>query len=209
MGQKGSQFERDMCRLFSRWVSGGDRDDLFWRTSQSGGRATACSRRGAALKSKGFYGDMSLADADHPTAKLFADNVSVEFKRGYNRASIQDIIDLPARAATRTMEYFLDQAARDAEASGRLWMLVWKRDSRDPIVVLPPSFGASLLGRTDGKFWDSRGQLTANGPVVTWKHGGQWCDAMSLETLFKTIIVNGVAYDTWRTKATAGTPADH
>lgn len=209
MGQKGSQFERDMCRLFSRWVSGGDRDDLFWRTSQSGGRATACSRRGAALKSKGFYGDMSLADADHPTAKLFTDNVSVEFKRGYNRASIQDIIDLPAKAATRTMEYFLEQAARDAEASGRLWMLVWKRDSRDPIVVLPPNFRASLLGRTEGKFWDHGGQLIGDGPVVTWRRRNQWCDAMSLETLFKTIIVNGVAYDTWRTKATAGTPTDH
>jgi hypothetical protein len=209
MGQKGSQFERDMCRLFSRWVSGGEREDLFWRTSQSGGRATACSRRGAALKSKGFYGDMSLEDADHPTAKLFADNVSVEFKRGYNRASIQDIIDLPARAATRTMEYFLEQAARDAEASDRLWMLVWKRDSRDPIVVLPPNFSASLLGRTGGKFWNNHGQLLVDGPVVTWRLGDRQYNAMSLETLFKAIIVNGVAYDTWRTKTTAGTPANH
>ena len=209
MGQKGSQFERDMCRLFSRWVSGGDRDDLFWRTSQSGGRATACSRRGAALKTKGFYGDMALVGgSDHEAGKLFADSVSVEFKRGYNRVSIQDLLDLPKRAATRTFEYFLEQAAHDAEESGRLWLLVWKRDSRDPIVVMPHGFGASLSLRTARVFEGPLGHhpdfLMRGNTCISLDTG----IVISLETFFKAIEVKGVPYDTWRTKERPGPTAN-
>lgn len=197
MAQKGSQFERDMCRLFSRWVSGGDRDDLFWRTSQSGGRATACSRRGAALKTKGFYGDMALVGgAEHEVAKQFADTVSVEFKRGYNRVSIQDLLDLPKRAATRTFESFIDQASADAAVSNRLWLLVWKRDSRDPIVVMPNHFRATLESRTGGAFWHA--VLPTERDITLGSLG----TAMTLESLFKSVIVKGVPYDTWRTKET-------
>lgn len=197
MAQKGSQFERDMCRLFSRWVSGGDRDDLFWRTSQSGGRATACSRRGAALKTKGFYGDMALVGGSgHEVGKLFADTVSVEFKRGYNRVSIQDLLDLPKRAATRTFESFIDQASADAAVSNRLWLLVWKRDNRDPIAVMPSHFRSTLESRTGGTFWVT---LTHPERELQLENLGT---AMPLEALFKSVIVKGVLYDTWRTKET-------
>jgi hypothetical protein len=202
MAQKGSQFERDMCRLFSRWVSGGDRDDLFWRTSQSGGRATACSRRGAALKTKGFYGDMALVGgSDHEAGKLFADTVSVEFKRGYNRVSIQDLLDLPKRAATRTFEYFLEQATHDATESGRLWLLVWKRDSRDPIVVMPHTFLPALGARTGGVFAQS-GLLFPASHIRLPTGSGCVGMALALEAFFEAVTVKGVSYDTWRTKET-------
>jgi hypothetical protein len=38
--QKGSAFEREICKALSLWISGGKREDLFWRTAMSGGRAT-------------------------------------------------------------------------------------------------------------------------------------------------------------------------
>ena len=43
---KGGQFERDMCRRLSLWVTGGESADIFWRTPSSGGRATIQLRAG-------------------------------------------------------------------------------------------------------------------------------------------------------------------
>jgi len=132
---KGSQFERDMCREFSLWLSHGQRDDLLWRTSQSGGRATTRRQKGAALATKGCYGDVCVVDTEHPVARLWGQHVSMELKRGYSGVSVQDLVDLPDRAATRTFESFIKQARDDAKASGRKWLIVWKRDKREPVVV--------------------------------------------------------------------------
>lgn len=38
--QKGAEFERAVCKRLSLWVSDKRRDDLFWRSAMSGGRAT-------------------------------------------------------------------------------------------------------------------------------------------------------------------------
>lgn len=63
---KGSEFERYCCKRFSRWVSNGARDDLFWRTASSGGRATFQFRTKGEL-SVAQAGDMgSIAAAGHP-----------------------------------------------------------------------------------------------------------------------------------------------
>jgi len=40
---KGGEFERDISRFLSRWWTYGERDDVFWRTSASGARATTRS----------------------------------------------------------------------------------------------------------------------------------------------------------------------
>jgi hypothetical protein len=38
--QKGSKFEREVCRRLSLWVTDGAKGDVFWRSAMSGGRAT-------------------------------------------------------------------------------------------------------------------------------------------------------------------------
>lgn len=43
---KGSSFERVVCRRLSLWLSNGERDDLLWRSSMSGGRATVQFKSG-------------------------------------------------------------------------------------------------------------------------------------------------------------------
>ena len=37
---KGSDYERDVCRRLSRWVTNGEKDDVYWRSAMSGGMAT-------------------------------------------------------------------------------------------------------------------------------------------------------------------------
>lgn len=44
---KGAEFERAVCEKLSLWISHGERDDLFWRSAMSGGRATLKSKKGA------------------------------------------------------------------------------------------------------------------------------------------------------------------
>jgi hypothetical protein len=38
--KKGSQFEREVCKILSLWVTHGRSTDVFWRSAMSGGRAT-------------------------------------------------------------------------------------------------------------------------------------------------------------------------
>jgi hypothetical protein len=43
---KGANYERDICRRFSRWVTAMEREDVFWRSIMSGGRATISTKKG-------------------------------------------------------------------------------------------------------------------------------------------------------------------
>lgn len=79
---KGSGFERELAKQLSLWWSHGDRDDLIWRTSQSGGRATQRAKR--AVRTKYGYGDLTFTD---PAAKPLFDLLVISAKRGYTNTS--------------------------------------------------------------------------------------------------------------------------
>ena len=51
--QKGNSFERDCCKKLSRWITNGKRDDCFWRSSLSGGRATVAKKAGKEVRQSG------------------------------------------------------------------------------------------------------------------------------------------------------------
>ncbi len=57
---KGSNFEREICKLLSLWWTNDKRDDIFWRTSGSGARATTRSK--TKQKTFGQYGDVQATD---------------------------------------------------------------------------------------------------------------------------------------------------
>lgn len=79
---KGGEYERDISRFLSLWWTRGERDDIFWRTSASGARATA--RAAKFKKTKYDYGDITFTD---PIAKLMLDLMVIEAKRGYTNTS--------------------------------------------------------------------------------------------------------------------------
>lgn len=54
--KKGASFERRVCKELSLWISSGKRDDIFWRSAMSGGRATIGLRKGITRASQA--GDM-------------------------------------------------------------------------------------------------------------------------------------------------------
>ena len=139
-GAKGSPFERHMCKELSLWWTGGKRDDVFWRTASSGGRATQ-----RAKTKRGTFGQEGDVQATDPIGQPLMNLFAIELKRGYNKTTIQDLLDRPFTRNPRTgdwmiseMESFINQA-REARIQGgaKAWMLVQQRDRRDAVLLFP------------------------------------------------------------------------
>lgn len=74
-GGKGPEFEREICKKLSLWLSKGERQDLFWRSAMSGGRATLLLRQGVKAKSQAS----DITSIDEASTK-FAKKYIVECK---------------------------------------------------------------------------------------------------------------------------------
>lgn len=132
-GAKGGQFEREICTALSLWWTKGARDDVFWRSSASGARATFRRRR-SNKTTFGQSGDVAAIDPiGSPLLQLF----TIEIKRGYNSETIADLIDRKPKAAQQKWEEWIQQAweAHKCERS-HAWMIINRRDQRDPIVAI-------------------------------------------------------------------------
>lgn len=156
---KGSSYEREVCKQLGKWWSGGERDDIFWRTAGSGARATCRFRKGQSTA--GQYGDVSAIDSiGEPLLQVF----SIELKRGYSANSFGDMFDFPAKAKKQKWEVFYSQAKASAEASGaRYWMLIWRRDRRKALVFMP----LEAIKEVSGSF--SCPHITAAVPLCSGK----------------------------------------
>ena len=130
---KGSAFERDICRKLSLWISGGKWDDLFWRTSGSGARATVRSKN--SRRTIGQYGDVHATSKE---GRWFTKLFTIELKRGYNRSSVQDLFDQNKKSLYK--EFILQAAEQAKQACTPYWMLIVKRDRREPLVLIPYLF---------------------------------------------------------------------
>lgn len=131
---KGSQFEREFCKRLSLWWSEMADDGIFWRTSNSGGRATA---RGKA-KTRYQHGDVTFTD---PSGIPFLDMFTVELKRGYKDVSVLNLLDKRPQHKMQTLEEFFVQAITSHEAEGsQTWLLVTRKNQREDVVWFEKSF---------------------------------------------------------------------
>lgn len=145
---KGSAFERAFCKDLSRWWTDGERDDVFWRTSGSGARATA--RTGQSTF--GQYGDIQATD---PIGQPLVNLVTFELKAGYRDATASDQLDILAAMTAREFVSFIRQAQESSDESGApYWAVVHKRTRREPLITIPMELvrdlkrigGPSLVG---------------------------------------------------------------
>lgn len=139
---KGPQFEREFSKQLSLWWSDGEEDDLFWRSSASGARAT--TRAKTRQRTHGQYGDIC---ATHPGAVPFTDAFTIELKRGYASQNFMDLIDRPETINQTQWEEWIQKAHTNSILSESLvgWLLVIRRDKRRPIVVMPRAALETLL----------------------------------------------------------------
>lgn len=141
--QKGSAFEREICRTLSLWWTHGKRDDVFWRTAGSGGRGTVRARKG--LKTEGMYGDIYAVGK---TGRAFLKMFTVEIKRGYPGFRLEDGV-FPERMTESRLDgkirktkhacelaQWIEQARSSSfDAGSNSWIIIYKANARDPIVI--------------------------------------------------------------------------
>ena len=67
---KGGEWERQVCKDLSLWLTNGNRQDCLWRSAMSGGRATVNRKRGVGNKTQ--CGDISAVSPEgHKLTDLF------------------------------------------------------------------------------------------------------------------------------------------
>jgi hypothetical protein len=132
---KGSAFERDICKLLSLWMSQGARPDIFFRNPASGGAFTLSLARGRAL---GFGGDVA---AGHPLAHSFLEHFYVEAKHWKT-------LGLETLLLGRGGDFLAitKNAENQAKQVGRHFMIVAKQNFRPTLLVMPSAIGMRLLG---------------------------------------------------------------
>ena len=123
--QKGNQFERNTCRALSLWITGGKREDVLWRTSMSGGRATVARKRGKSVKQDG---DISAIAAE---GHIFSDNWFVECK-------FHKKLDIASLLITNTGDLikYWHVACREASHHKKFPMLIFKSNRMPTMVVV-------------------------------------------------------------------------
>lgn len=140
---KGSAFERWFCKELSLWWTKDQsepRTDCFWRTAGSGARATMRGKKGQ--KTAGGYGDVAATDSDGgPLTFLLV----LEIKRGYSKATLQDLLDSPKKAAEQTYSAWVKQAKDSCSLAGAFsWAIVCRRDRREPLILIENDFWVEL-----------------------------------------------------------------
>ena len=172
---KGAKYEREVCRDLSLWVSDNKYDDLYWRSSMSGGRSTVRHKKGK--RTIGHGGDICSTSNK---GRFLTDLFTIELKKGYNRATLHDLLDKPldskrGKSAKQTYELFLDQAMIASRVSKTpFWMLIHKRDRREALVLVPDLFlceremlyKSSIRG--DMTFWIGRKKKKRGKKWVSW-----------------------------------------
>lgn len=138
---KGGDFEREICKKLSAWWTYDDRDDVFWRSSQSGGRATVRFRKGK--RTAGSYGDITALDPiGEPLMQLF----TIELKRGQKHGEPGNLIDGTGDINCHPFLNAVRQAREAHKVAGsRSWLLISKRDFYKPCVFFPSSLLSSVL----------------------------------------------------------------
>lgn len=142
---KGSAFERLICDQLSAWWTGDPGKSVFWRTANSGGRATVRGRKGKATA--GSAGDIGATEAD---GEGLLKRVCFELKRGYSKFTPYDLIDRPDHYNKQVWEDWINQARRSQQHAGAMyWMVIHRRDKRPTMCVFPYRMWRVMAGETE------------------------------------------------------------
>lgn len=145
---KGGDWENEICRRLSRWITRGERSDLFRRNIMSGGLHTTSLRFG---RDPGQPGDIA---ANHPDAFSFLDLWMIECKH-------RKAIDLHVALWQQKGELhnYIEKAEKQSVEANRSFMLIAKQNFRPAICIIPHETGverAEKSGLIYHEFWNRR-----------------------------------------------------
>lgn len=133
---KGASYERTVCKALSLWVSKGEREDLFWRSAMSGGRATVGRKSGKSHDA--HAGDISPTDR---AGQVFTDRFYIEVK-AYKDLMIESAL----MKAEGKLSKFWRTTCKEATHYKKMPMLIAKQNAWPPIVLVPSAHLLSPYG---------------------------------------------------------------
>lgn len=134
---KGSEFERQVGKALSLWVSEGHRSDLFARNVLSGGSFTNAMKKDS--KEHGMPGDLA---ANHPMAFKFLELFTVECKHYADLGFEAFLFDTESKSFLGSV---LKHTRKQAEQA-KLHPMVIARQNRRPSILLTDLYvGDALL----------------------------------------------------------------
>lgn len=136
---KGSTFEREICKALSLWWTAGASDAVFWRTSNSGGRATV--RGKGKRKTVNQHGDITFTD---PVGLPLLQALTFELKRGYS-CTLHDLIDADKLPRTSYAAWIIQAKRSQVAAESLSWCIVHRRDRRETTITMPEDMFSQLL----------------------------------------------------------------
>lgn len=125
--KKGTRFEREVCKSLSLWISRGEREDVFWRSAMSGGRATVRARSGIQLKAQA--GDVSPISA---LGEQLLDRFVIECKNYKDLEVLQGVVK-----DNGTLHKFWREHERVGTIYGKLPMLIARQNMMPAFCLLP------------------------------------------------------------------------
>lgn len=135
---KGSEWERQVGKMLSMWLTYGARPDIFSRNVLSGGTFTLAQNKGQS--SSHMPGDLMAA---HPLAFDFLSQYLIECKHLASLGLENYLFD---RSGKGEMTKIVALAASQAEHAGLDFMLIAKQNYRDPLVIIAGHVGKRMLG---------------------------------------------------------------
>lgn len=118
---KGGEYERNVSKFLTKWLTGKIKPYMFWRQDASGGLATVH------IENSHMTGDIC---STHPDSKFFTDIFSIECKNGYPKTSFWQ----HWTSSKFGIEEFWLQAIGDANKSNKHPMLFYRKKGRRQIV---------------------------------------------------------------------------
>jgi Holliday junction resolvase len=135
--QKGSGFERDVCKFLTVWATGKAKPYVFWRSPSSGGLATISNTTNTC-------GDIiAIRPEGEPLIQIF----SLEIKTGYLGA---DPLKHLKKTKNETIKSFWEQCIRDSRMDNKSGMLIFRKKGSKPVVGIEGDIFEKLKTKLSG-----------------------------------------------------------
>lgn len=153
---KGNAYEREICKDLSKWISYGERDDIFWRSAMSGGRTTVGLKKGIVRNTQG--GDITAID---PIGNKLTNKYVIECK-SYKNIHLQSMLFyIPKNGSI--YEFWIELYNKSKQL-GKDMMLIIKQNN------LPKLIGLTKTGRLGGNLQRSIHEDYNIKPLASFPH---------------------------------------
>ena len=122
---KGGDWEREVSKTLTKWLTGTEKPYVFWRAPSSGGMATR------SLLNAELSGDII---AIRPEGEWFINEFSIECKVGYPQSNIHKHLK---KVKGDEIKAFWKQCVNDAVKAKKKPMLIYKKKGHNALVGVP------------------------------------------------------------------------